>query len=254
MILRGVLICLLLTVSWASALAHWACTTQESTCKLVFVVHDTWHAAIVLPKSDIALDSLPELVDFPDAEFIEFSWGDKDYFPDPNAGIFTGIKAAFWSSGAVLHVVGFSADVRSFYRSGELVELRLAVNAHARLLDYISDTYGFCTPKTDIFGDCTKYSEEWFLAEYDAWVGPPGNNDPSTWGDRITALCDGNPQCANGCAKVETLAALDMAYCTANPDGPACAAGARGVKVVRSSLEKIWAEQLIKAGLASPKK
>jgi len=147
MILRGVLIWLLLTVSCASALAHWTCTTQESTCNLVFVVHDTWHAAIVLPKSDIALDSLPELVDFPDAEFIEFSWGDKDYFPDPNAGIFTGIKAAFWSSGAVLHVVGFSADVRSFYRNGELIELRLAANAHARLLDYISDTFSRPQPK-----------------------------------------------------------------------------------------------------------
>src|SRR6266511_2032008 len=125
MILRGVLIWLLLTVSCASALAHWTCTTQESTCKLVFVVHDTGHAAIVLLKSDIALDFLPEL----------------DYFPDPNAGIFTGIKAAFWSSGSVLHVVGFSGDVQSFYRSGEVVQLRLAADAHARLLEYTSDTF-----------------------------------------------------------------------------------------------------------------
>src|SRR6266498_2857205 len=132
MIFRGVLIWLLVLVSYGSALAHWACTTQESTCKLVFVVHDTWHAAIVLLKRDIALDSLPELVDFPDAELIEFSWGDKDYFPDPDAGMFTAIKAAFWSSGSVLHVVGFSGEVKSFYRSGELVELRLAANAHAR--------------------------------------------------------------------------------------------------------------------------
>jgi uncharacterized protein (TIGR02117 family) len=147
MILRSVLICLLLTVNCASALPHWACATQESTCKLVFVAHDTWHAGIVLRKADIALDSLPELVDFPDAEFIEFSWGDKDYFPDPNAGMFTAIKAAFWSSGSVLHVVGFSGEVKSFYRSGDLVELRLAANAHARLLEYISDTFSRPQPK-----------------------------------------------------------------------------------------------------------
>ena len=127
------------------------------------------------------------------------------------------------------------------------------IDMNFNYLDYISDAYGFCTPKTADFGDCTKYSEEWFLAEYDAWVGPPANNDPMTWGDHITELCDGNPGCANGCAKVETLDALDTAYCEANPDGPACAAAAQGLKIIRRSLEKMWAEQLIKAGMATAK-
>jgi uncharacterized protein (TIGR02117 family) len=141
MFLRSVLICFLVIVSRAPAAAHWACTAEEPSCKLVFVVHDSWHAAIVLRKADMTPDSLPELVDFPDAEFIEFSWGDKDYFPDPDAGVFTAIKAAFWSSGSVLHVVGFTRDVKSFYRSAKLVELRLTTDAHGRLLDYISHTF-----------------------------------------------------------------------------------------------------------------
>ena len=128
------------------------------------------------------------------------------------------------------------------------------VDMNFNYLDYISDTYGFCTPKTDIFGDCTKFSEEWFLKEYDKWVGPPANNDPMTWGDHLTTLCDMRTGgCANGCAKVETLAALDMAYCTANPDGPACASAARGVKIVHRALDRMFAEKLIKAGLATPK-
>jgi uncharacterized protein (TIGR02117 family) len=117
-------------------------------CKLVVVVYDSWHAAIVLRKADIPPDSVPELVDFPDAEFIEFSWGDKDYFPNPDAGVFTAIKAAFWSSGSVLHLVGFNSSPKSFYRSGELVELRLTTNAYGRLLAYISHTF-FRPPPSD---------------------------------------------------------------------------------------------------------
>jgi hypothetical protein len=116
-------------------------------CKLVVVVHDSWHAAIVLRRADINHDSLPELVDFPDAEFIEFSWGDKDYFPNPDAGVFTAIKAAFWSSGSVLHLVGFSGNPKSFYRSGELVELRLTATAHGRLLGYLSRSFFRPPPK-----------------------------------------------------------------------------------------------------------
>jgi uncharacterized protein (TIGR02117 family) len=127
-------------------MAHWACATEEPTCKPVFIIYDSWHAGIVLRKTDIAPHALPELVDFPEAEFIEFSWGDKDYFPDPNAGVFSAIRAAFWSSGSVLHVVGFSADVRSFYPSGELVELRLTTDAYARLLEYISHTFSRPAP------------------------------------------------------------------------------------------------------------
>lgn len=147
MMFQGSLICLLMIVSAAPATAHWACPTAEPTCKLVFVVHDSWHAAVVLRKSDIPVDSVPELLDFPNAEFIEFSWGDRDYFPDPDAGVFTAIKAAFWSSGSVLHLVGFSGNIRSFYRSGEVVELRLTAQAHERMIDYISDTFSRPQPK-----------------------------------------------------------------------------------------------------------
>jgi uncharacterized protein (TIGR02117 family) len=148
MVFRAVLICLFVIVSHAPAVANWACKAEEPTCKLVVVAHDSWHAAIVLHRADITRDSLPELVDFPDAEFIEFSWGDKDYFPNPDAGVFTAIKAAFWSSGSVLHLVGFNGNPKSFYRSGELVELRLTPNAHERLLEYISHTF-FRPPSRD---------------------------------------------------------------------------------------------------------
>ena len=153
MILRSVLVCLLVAASRAPAAADWACTAEGPNCKLVLVAHDSWHAGIVLRKADIPPDSVPELVDFPDAEFIEFSWGDKDYFPDPDAGVFTAIKAAFWSSGSVLHVVGFSGNPKSFFPSGELVELRLTTNAHRRLLEYISHTFSRPSP-----GDRTQAS------------------------------------------------------------------------------------------------
>ncbi len=84
---------------------------------------------------------MPELVDFPQAHFIEFSWGDKDYFPNPDAGFFSALKAALWSSGSVLHVVGFSGDVRYFYSRAEIIQLHLSAPAYARLQDFIAQTF-----------------------------------------------------------------------------------------------------------------
>jgi uncharacterized protein (TIGR02117 family) len=138
---RGILTCALIIAARAFAMASWECAVAEPNCQSVFVVHSAWHAALVLQKSTIPFGAIPELVDFPQGRFIEFSWGDNDYFPNPDAGIFSALKAAFFSSGSVLHLVGFNADVKIFYPDAEVIELRLSAPAYAGLVDYISQTF-----------------------------------------------------------------------------------------------------------------
>jgi uncharacterized protein (TIGR02117 family) len=124
--------------------AEWSCAAGQSSCASVFIVHDTWHAAIVLRTSDISaisIDALPELGDFPDVQFIEFSWGDQDYFPDPNSGVWAALRAAFWSGGSVLHLVGFNEAIAQFYPGAKLTELRLDANGYRRMIDFISQTF-----------------------------------------------------------------------------------------------------------------
>src|SRR5690242_3140155 len=134
--------CLLFFLGFVNpAAADWACGATESSCKSVFIVHGGWHAALVLYAEDISLANVPEIVDFPQPRFIEFSWGDKDYFPDPDAGPFTAMKAAFWSSGSVLHLVGFTEEVARFYPGVEIVQLQFARQAYDKLLDYLSQTF-----------------------------------------------------------------------------------------------------------------
>jgi len=130
-----------LIFSAGTASAEWVCAPSETSCKTVFVVHNSWHAAIVLSRADLGLDDLPELSDFPGAKFIEFSWGDRDFFPDPNSGIWAAMRAAFWSGGSVLHLVGFSENVRQFYRQAEIFELRLTAAAGRQLIRFISQAF-----------------------------------------------------------------------------------------------------------------
>ena len=124
-----------------AVLADWSCSAAEPACKSIFIVHDSWHAAIVLGKNDIAPNVLPETADFPSVELIEFSWGDQDYFADPHSGVLAAIKAALWSSGSVIHLVGLSASVEQFYRGAEIVELRLTIGAFNRLLETLARTF-----------------------------------------------------------------------------------------------------------------
>ena len=130
-----------LLLSCAAGFAQWSCGSADPTCKSAFVVHDSWHAAIVLKRLDIPLEAIAELADFPQAEFVEFSWGDRDYFPNPQSGVIAAIKAALWSGGSVIHLVGFTGSVEAFYRSAKITELQLTARSYEGLLAYLSETF-----------------------------------------------------------------------------------------------------------------
>jgi uncharacterized protein (TIGR02117 family) len=140
-VILGLLLC------WPSqSFAAWNCDSAQSGCHNVFIVRNWWHAAIVLPRDDIPETLIPELKEFPRAQMIEFSWGDRDYFPDPNAGVFTAMKAAFWSSGSVLHLVGFDGPAENFFRDALITELHLSEESFTRLLAFLASTFARADP------------------------------------------------------------------------------------------------------------
>ena len=94
----------------------------------VFVVHDSWHAALVCARAISVENTIPELADFPAAEMIEFSWCDSGYFAFPNSGVFRGLKA-FWSTAVCFISSALTVRLKDFYRAAEIVELRLSKDA-----------------------------------------------------------------------------------------------------------------------------
>ena len=114
---------------------------EGQNLKNIFVPYNRWHAAIVIKKVDLPVALLSEVRDFPRAEYLEFSWGDKDYFPAPDPGISLALKAAFWSSGSVVHVVGFEDAPRNHYPGDEVLEINLPEQSFQRLVKFISDTF-----------------------------------------------------------------------------------------------------------------
>jgi uncharacterized protein (TIGR02117 family) len=102
----------------AAALAGAAgCAGVESTApgdgaayvggdRTVFVVSRGWHTGVVFPKSALGPGHLPEAAAFPDAHYLEAGWGDRAYYPDPEAGWGDALRAALVPSPAVLELIG----------------------------------------------------------------------------------------------------------------------------------------------------
>ena len=133
------LLCLLCACS-GSVTEHSA-PDKRTFARIVFVVHDAWHSAIVVRTRDFSPDVLPELQDFPGAEYLEFSWGDRDYFPHPDPGFGMALRAAFWSKGSIIHVVGVQGSLAHSYPSAEIIAIPLSETAFQRLLRFVSQTF-----------------------------------------------------------------------------------------------------------------
>ena len=132
---------LLLIVGCSAPIMKTGSFPDGENVKRVFVVHDYWHAALVLRKADLPEATVPEQNHFPEAEYLELSWGDRDYFPATEEGIGLALRAAFWSRGSVLHVVGFKGDVKDNFAGGEIIEIALSQEAFGRLSEFVSSSF-----------------------------------------------------------------------------------------------------------------
>ncbi len=112
----------------------------------IYVVHNNWHAAFVVRASESVAAQIPEVAHFPGAEYLEISWGDADFFPAPEAGIGLALKAAFWSSGSVLHVVGFGGSIKNTYRGAEIIEIELSESEFQRIIRFVSAEFARESP------------------------------------------------------------------------------------------------------------
>lgn len=122
-------------------LAKRAFTPPEAIAAHIFVIYDHWHSAILIRAADLLPKSLPEVRDFTSADYLEFSWGDREYFPHPDPGLGLALKAAFFSSGSIIHVVGVRGSPPTSYPNAEIITIAMTTPEFQRLVQFISETF-----------------------------------------------------------------------------------------------------------------
>ena len=107
----------------------------------VFVTnHNDWHTGIVIRQDDIPKGSFLWLEPFSGFEYVEVGWGDRDFYPNPNPGLWVTLKAGLWPTQSVLHVVGFNGSITDFFPKSEIVEVRISQKGFENLIHFIDET------------------------------------------------------------------------------------------------------------------
>ncbi|MEX0760020.1 MAG: DUF2459 domain-containing protein [Tistlia sp.] len=108
----------------------------------VEVVSNGWHGAIVADRAEVAATGLlPEVDDFPEAAFLEFGWGDREYYPAREKTLGMTLEAALVPTPAVMHLAGLARAPAPEDPDSEILRVFLTDAGFRRLVGAIADDF-----------------------------------------------------------------------------------------------------------------
>lgn len=108
----------------------------------VFIVNHGWHTGLVLPL-DVSFDHGERVLDqlSDGGAWLEFSWGDEDFFRSDGFSLLLALKAALIPTDSVVHVVSFTESVTDFFPSAAIVRLEVTADQYRVISDYLGDSF-----------------------------------------------------------------------------------------------------------------
>ena len=106
----------------------------------VFVIGHAYHTGLVLRARDLP-DTWPAREDVALAEFVEVGWGARDYYPVDDPGVLRALRVLFTRSASTIYLVPVAGPPTLAMPNAEIIELRLADESFARLVDYVRASY-----------------------------------------------------------------------------------------------------------------
>ncbi|EJY6204560.1 TIGR02117 family protein [Escherichia coli] len=130
----------------------------------IYIISHGWHTGIVVPAA-IVNRVLPQLdARFAQPKWYEIGWGDKGFYQAQEITSRLTLQAMFWSTGAVMHVVAFSAPPERYFPGSEVKPLTINNGQLATLMLFIGRSFsrseaGNVIPlKKGIYGDSQFYA------------------------------------------------------------------------------------------------
>jgi uncharacterized protein (TIGR02117 family) len=130
------------------ALGCWTCeapvseTYESEPRKMIYLVSHGTHTTIVLHRADIPDNIWPKLENFPDMEYLEVGWGDKELYQTALSAPFEYfLKAALLPTDSVLHIVSFNEHVPAYFPNKEIIRIELSSAGFERLLRTLASSF-----------------------------------------------------------------------------------------------------------------
>ena len=107
----------------------------------IYIVSHGWHTGFVVPAKQIQ-NQLPELKKrFGDIPYIEFGWGDKDFYQAEEVTTGLTLNAILWPTESVIHAVAVPKNADKYFANSTVEILCLSGGEYSSLLRFISESF-----------------------------------------------------------------------------------------------------------------
>ena len=107
----------------------------------VFVVAYGFHTGLAVRARDVPEALWPARRDFPDADFLVMGWGEREYYPRDDPGVWLALRALFTRAQSTLNVIPVTGSLTRAFRDTEVIELRVPDVGFRRIVEFVQETY-----------------------------------------------------------------------------------------------------------------
>lgn len=131
--------------------------------KTIYIVNHGWHTGVLFPGPDMNAE-IPRLRDrFGDVAYYEFGWGDEGFYRARRVTSGLAVKALFWPTDAVLHVVAVPGLPKEYFSGSEVVGISVRTEGVESLKKFILQSFArdgggdICPLEPGIYGESQFY-------------------------------------------------------------------------------------------------
>lgn len=118
-----------------------ATPTDATDTVTIHVVAHGWHSALIVPAAIVAPQQWPARAEFPDAEYFEVGWGDREYYQAAYHELLTALPGLLWPNPGVLQVVAFNGPPSLKFPGAPIATLRISRAGAQRLVEAIAASH-----------------------------------------------------------------------------------------------------------------
>ena len=94
----------------------------------IYVVRRGWHTGVAIPTVDWPNRNWSLLREFPEADYLEFGWGDERFYQAERNSIWLAMRAALWPTASVIHVIGLREPLLDNVLAADIVEVPVPID------------------------------------------------------------------------------------------------------------------------------